>query len=270
MLNPVVAGRVMIGIAIVGVVASLVAAVIGRQLVTDFEDGLEQSLALSAGVLDTVDDSFDIAEDSLDIVTAGVTDAEGAVDALGRSMAEGQTALEALRALTGGNVADALDALGETLPAVEQAATSIDRTLAALSALPFGPSYAPQRPFGETIGELRQSIAGLPEELRDQAEQAERTSDELTVATERTVATADALGALAERLAVVSELVTEYSQRTAQAREVVEDQRHALAASATWARVLVVGFSALFAVGQLVPLYLGFALSRGHLTLDQG
>ncbi|MEX0868436.1 MAG: hypothetical protein WD011_02075 [Nitriliruptoraceae bacterium] len=269
MLKPVVAGRIMIGIAIVGAVASLVAGVVGRQLVSDFEDGLKQSLALSAAALDTVDDSFAIADDALEIVTAGVADAEGAVGGLGRSMAEGQTALEALRALTGENVADSLDALEATLPAVEQAATSIDRTLSALSALPFGPSYAPQRPLGATIGELRESIAGLPDELRDQAEQAERMSDELASATEGTMATADALGAIAERLAVASELITQYSQRTAQARDVVEDQRHALAVSARQARILIVGFSALFAVSQVVPLYFGLALSRGHLTVGK-
>ncbi|MEX2563374.1 MAG: hypothetical protein WD358_08950 [Nitriliruptoraceae bacterium] len=265
MLNPVIAGRVMIGVGIVGLIASLVGGVVARQLVTDFEQGVEQSLALSAQVLETVDDSFEAAADALEIVTGGMADAQGAVDALGRSMAQGQIALEALTVLTGVDIANTLDALEATLPAVEEAATTIDRTLAALSALPFGPSYSPDRPFGETIGELRESIAGLPDELRNQAEQAGRTVDGLTSASEHTAATAAALGAFVERLETVSDLVDQYAQRTAEAREVVEEQRDALAVSASRSRLLIVGLAGLFALSQFVPLYLGIALSRGQI-----
>ncbi len=268
MLNPVLAGRAMIGVAIVGLVASLIGGVIGRQLVTDFERGVEQSLALSAEVLETVDDSFGAAADALAIVTSGVAEADGAVSALGRSMAEGQTALDALKTLTGENVADALDALTATLPAIERTATAIDRTLQALSALPFGPSYAPEQPFGATIGELRDSLDGLPDELRDQTVQAQRTSDELAAATAQTVATAGSLAALHERLVEIAGLVDEYAEGAAQARELVQDQHDALAASATRTRILIVAFSGLFAISQFVPLYLGLALVRGHLVIE--
>jgi chromosome segregation ATPase len=266
-LNPVVAGRIMIGVAIVGLLASLVGAVIGRQLVTDFDRGVEQSLILSAAVIETVDDSFEVADEALGLVTEGVIDAEAAVRSLGRSMGEGQEALDALTMLTGEDVADALESVEEALPAVEQAADSIDRTLGALSSLPLGLSYAPDRPLAESIGEIREGIEGLPDELRDQAEQAERTSDELAAATERTVATADALGELIERLEVAGELVGQYVDRTAEARDLVEDQREALSRSAGRARLLVVALSGVFALSQIVPLYLGLALTRGVIAV---
>lgn len=268
MVNPVVAGKTMIGIAIVGLLASVLGAVLGHGLVTDFDRGVDQSLVLSAEVLETVDESFEVAGESLAIITEGVSEAEGAVGALGGSMAEGEVALEALTALTGEEIADALDALEDTLPAVEQAAASIDQTLSALSSLPLGLAYSPDQPLGESIGELRESIAGLPEDLRDQAQQAERTREELGEATERTLATADALGELNERLVVASELVEQYEQRTADATLIIEEQRETLSSSASQARLLIVGLSLVFGLGQLVPLYLGVALSRGMIPVQ--
>lgn len=268
MVNPVVAGKTMIGIAIVGLLTSVLGAVFGHGLVTDFDRGVDQSLVLSAEVLETVDESFEVAGESLEVITGGVSEAEGAVRALGGSMAEGEVALEALTALTGEEIADALEALEETLPTVEQAASSIDQTLSALSSLPLGLSYSPDQPLGESIGELRVSIAGLPEDLREQARQAERTSDELAEATERTLATADALGELHERLTTAGELVQEYEQRTADATVIIEEQRENLSSSASRARLLIVGLSLVFGLGQLVPLYLGVALSRGMIPVQ--
>lgn len=267
MLSPVIAGRIMIGIAVVGLLASLVGAVVGRQLVTDLDEGAEQSLELSAEVIETLDESFEVAEEATEIITAGVADAEAAVSALGRSMDEGQEALDSLTTLTSEDIADALAALEDALPAVEDAAGTIDQTLGALNSLPLGLDYAPDPPLGESIGEVRESIDGLPEELRDQAAQAQRTSDELATATERTAATAEALGDLTERLEVVAELTSEYADRTDEAREVVEDQRESLSASTDRARLLILVFSGVFALGQLVPLYLGVALSRGFIAI---
>lgn len=266
MVTPAIAGKTMIGIAVIGLLASLVGAVVGRQLVVDLDRGVEQSLVVAAELVETLDRSFEAADDGLEIVIDGVTEAEAAVGALGRSLQEGQGSLEALTQLTGDEVADALAALESTLPAVEQAADTIDQTLGALSALPLGLDYGADPPLGESIGEMRRSIAGLPDELREQAQQAERTSDELTEATERTEATAAALAQLAERLEVVAELTSDYAGHAAEARAVIAEQQEALAHSGTRAQVLVFTFSAVFALAQFVPLYLGLALVRGTLT----
>ena len=52
-------------------------------------------------MLDTVDESFVIAEEALVIIGGGVAEAQGAVRALGGSMEEGQEALDSLAALDG-------------------------------------------------------------------------------------------------------------------------------------------------------------------------
>jgi ABC-type transporter Mla subunit MlaD len=261
-IGPVLAGRIMVGIGIVGVVASLIGTIVAQQLVRDFHDALVRSLDLTADVLDTVDESIVVADDAVRIIGVGVHEAERAVRSLGGSMHEGQRALDAVVALTGGNVADALDDIDRALPSIERAADTIEDTLTALGSLPFAPAYDPDQRLGRTIGDLRAGLAGLPEELRGQAEQVERASGQLADATAGAIATADALAELDERLDDVADLIRGYAGRTADASELVDTQRTLLAGTAARARVVIVTFGVLFALGQFVPVYLGLGLMR--------
>jgi hypothetical protein len=265
--TPVVAGRIMLGIAIVGLLVSLLGTVLVRQLVVDIGTGVDQSLELTVAVLETVDESFVVAEDALVILTDGTRDAEGAVRSLSDSLGEGQVALEAATALTGEDIADALDQVEAALPAIQQAAATIDQTLTTLSSLPLGLSYDPARPLAATIGELREGLTGLPDELREQAAQIERTSEALTEATEGTVATADALADLDARLVDATALLGAYADQTAEASTLVQAQREVIATSTARTGILALVFGVVFAVGQFVPLYLGLALAGGRLAV---
>ena len=263
MMRPELAGRIMLGIALVGVLLSLVATAVAWALLGELRAGMGQSLRVTSDVLETVDESFVVAQDSLEILAEGVAEAETAVRALSSSMAEGQAALSAAADLTGGEVADAVEDVEQGLPAVEAAADTIDDTLGALSALPILPfSYDPARPLGETVGALREDLAGLPAELREQAAQVERTGSELSTATAAALATADSLGELGDRLADASAIIAEYGAQAEEARLLVDDELGSLESSTRWARLLVLAFGLLVALGQFVPLYLGQALRR--------
>lgn len=266
MMNTVVAGRVIVGIALATLLATLIGTVVAQHLVRDFHLGVHQSLELTAGVLETVDESFIVAEEALVIIGDGVTEAQGAVRSLGGSMEEGQVALDSLTELTGREIADALEDVERSLPAVEQAATAIDDTLATLNRLPLGLTYDPARPLGETIGEIADGLEGLPDELRAQADQVERTSTELDAATRSTIATADSLAELTERIDTAAGLVGGYAARATEAALLVDRQRDTLDASTRRARVLIIASGVVFALGQFGPVYLGLALARGTVT----
>jgi hypothetical protein len=266
MLSTNVAGRIIVGIAVVTLAVTVVGTIVAQHLVRDFHVGVAQSLELTADVLDTVDESFVVAEDALVIIGEGVSEAENAVRSLGGSMEEGQVALDQVTDLTGVEIADAIEDIEEALPAIEQAATAIDETLATLSLLPFGLTYDPERALGSSIGEIAEGLEGLPDELRAQAEQVERTREELTDATASTLATADSLAALDERLDVAADLVGGYAARATDAALLVDEQRDALDTTAARARILIIAFGLLFAIGQFGPIYLGMALARGMVT----
>ena len=262
--RPALAGRIMLGIGTVGVLLSLAGTVVGWQLLGELHAGMGQSLQVTSDVLETMDESFVVAEDSLAILAEGVAGAEAAVRSLSSSMGEGQEALSAAADLAGGEVADAIESVEEGLPAVEAAADTIDDTLGALSAVPILPfSYEPARPLGESVGALREDLVGLPEELREQAAQVERTSAEMVAATEATLATAESLQELEVRLGDASALIAEYGAEAEEARLLVDEELRSLAASTRRARLMVLAFGLVFALGQFVPLYLGQALHRG-------
>jgi hypothetical protein len=261
--SPTVAGRVMIGIAIVGLLVSVVGTVVGRQLVADLESGVSQSLALTGEVLVTVDDSFVVADEALDTIAAGITDAELAVRSVGGSLATGQVAVDAVAGLAGNEIAGAVATIEGAMATVEGAAGAIDDALAALGSLPFGPSYDANRPLGRSIGQVTAALSGLSEELRAQAEQIERTSEGFADAADGMTGTADALAELDTRLAAASALLSAYAERTGEARDLVTEQQEVLAASAQRFRVTLVAFGIAFALGQFVPFYLGWMLVRG-------
>lgn len=260
------AGRVMVGIAVLGLVASVVGTVIGRQLVVALDDGMGQSLELSADVLATVDESFAVADETMGLVEEGVAEAQVAVRALGNSMAEGRAALDTATELTGEEVAGTIEAVEEALPAVEEAATAMDRTLSALDALPLGVPYDPEQPLGESIATMRAELEGLPAELRAQAEQTESVSRELALASESTLASADTLDSVQGSLSEAAALVEQYAGSATEARALVARHQDSVEASTRRASLAVLGLGVVFAVGQFVPLYLGVALLRGDLV----
>jgi hypothetical protein len=261
--SPTVAGRVMIAIAIIGLIVSVVGTVVGRQLVSDLESGVSQSLALTGDVLVTVDDSFVVADEALDTIAAGIADAEVAVRSVGGSLATGQIAVDAVAGLAGNEIAGAVATIERAMTAVEGAAGTIDDALAALGSLPFGPTYDANRPLGRSIGQVTTALSGLSDQLRDQAEQIERTSEGFADAADGMLGTADALAELDTRLDAASALLRAYAERTDEARGLVAEQQEVLAASAQRFRVTLIAFGIAFALGQFVPLYLGRLLLRG-------
>lgn len=259
------AGRLMLGIGVLGLVVALVATLVAQKLVGDLTGGVDQSIELTLDVLETADESFVVAEQALLIVADGTDEASGAVRALGRSLDDGNEALERARVLTGEEIAAALEQVEDAMPALQQAAAAIERTLRALDSLPLGLTYAPERTLVDTIGELRGGLEGIPEQLRDQAAQIEGTADSLTEATAGTMATADALEELVERLDEAAALVGDYASRASEARALVDAQREVAAGNLVQARWMIWVVGLTVALGQFVPLYLGWALRAGQL-----
>lgn len=259
------AGRLMLGIGVLGLVVTLVAALVAQKLVGDLIGGVDESLELTVDLLETVDESFVVVEEALLIVADGTEGAGDAVRALGRGLDDGSVALESARELTGQEIADALEQVEGAMPALQQAAGAIERTLRTLDSLPLGLTYAPERTLVDTIGELRGGLEGIPEQLRDQAAQIEGTADSLTEATAGTMATADALEELVGRLDEAASLAGDYSVQAVEARQLVDAQREVAATNLVQARWMIWIVALTVALGQFVPLYLGWVLRAGRL-----
>jgi hypothetical protein len=193
------------------------------------------------------------------VILSGTVDAIESIERATRSAARtldsvsdlvGEAAL-----LAGGGVADGLESAVETLPGLIDTARVIDRTMRALSLV--GVSYDPDVPLDQSLSDLEQSLAPLPDQIRDQVGllievqddliQISGDSEDLAVILEQT---------RSDMMAAESTLASAAASSARAAEEVA-----AIAADIdtydTLARLIAVAAAIALAAGAMAPLLLG-------------
>lgn len=262
MLSRLAVGRLLVGIGVLGLVSSLAGIVIGRALVTQTDLALERSLALTADTLVALEASITVAEETMVLVEDGLAQAETTTRDLVTTVEDGSQVLASTADLTEGRVAEGLESVEASLPALVEVASVIDTTLSALSAVPFGPSYDPEEPFDESVRQIQRSIAGVPDDLRAQAALIREAGVNLTDVGEGTEAIAADLAEIRLGLAGAVDVLSGYTVTATDASTLITETREGLGRQASMARLLVTLLGLAVAAGQIVPLGLGYALLR--------
>ncbi len=140
-------GQVLTVVGAVGVVFTLIAAVIAFVLVGRLHESVDESLALTVQALDTIDGSLDVSKAVVDSVADGL-------DAIGNTIATVQDStgavagtLDTLKTLVGTTLPTAISGVQTVLPTIKTVAGTIDTALKGVSRIPFGPNYEPDVPF---------------------------------------------------------------------------------------------------------------------------
>lgn len=262
MISRLLAGRVLIAVGVLGIIAGLGGIVLGQLLITSADDALSRTLALSGETLDALQDALVVAEETVALVEGGLGRAEVTTGNLAGTLEDGSALLRSTADLTEGRLAESLAAFERSLPGLIDVAAVIDRTLSALSGLPFGPAYTPAEPFDESLRELQRSLAGVPADLRDQAELIRRTGDSLEEVGAGTTAIAGDLGAIREGLDDALTVLRDSTGTARDASVLVGDTQANLRVQLGLARALVVLLGLTTALAQLVPLALGWTFVR--------
>jgi methyl-accepting chemotaxis protein len=163
---------------------------------------------------------------------------------------------------TGGQFPDGLQQITETLPRLVTAAGAIDDALRFLSRAPFGPNYDPDVPLDEALGPLADTLAPVPDQLRDLSanlEQLAGSAGALRDSVDRLTANVETV---AGDLAEADALLDRYAATAGQAQTVAEDARADLEEQSDTARLLVTLLGLAFAAGQIVPLWFGSQLVK--------
>lgn len=258
-------GAVMIGIGVVNVIVSLTAVIVGQHLVRQVETSVDDSLRLTGDALATVDDSIAVIDSLVTTVESGLAVARSTVSAVKVSLEQISGAITDSREFIGTSLPDSLEAVEEVLPTIESIAGSVDRALRLLEEVPFGPSYAPVQPFDEAIANLSRAIDPLPGQLRNLSGDLERVTNSAQAITSQLVEVDREIANLDTRLTQVPRLLDRYADTASRARERATSSRTDLAGSAGSARGLLFALGVMFALSQLVPIWLGSAL----ITNDQ-
>jgi hypothetical protein len=256
------AGRVLVAIGILGVLAGLGGIILGQLLITSADQALTRSLVLTGETLTALQDAIVVAEETVALVEDGLVQAEATTAEVAVTVDDGATLLRSTADLTEDRIADSLAAFEASLPGLIDVAAVMDRTLTALAALPFGPDYNPQEPFDESLRELQRSLQGVPSDLRDQADLIRQTGDSLEAVGEGTTAIAADLGEIREGLDGALRVLRDSTATATSASALVGETEAGLRVQLGLARALVALLGLTTAAGQIVPLALGWMLLR--------
>jgi hypothetical protein len=258
------AGLALLGIGGLGVVVSLVATVVGLRFLGQLDTALVDSVGVAAEAVDALGSTVDLAGETVSSITVILSRTAASTRDLSAALADAEEVLLATADLSEQQIAGSLEAVEDTLPALIQVAAVIDRTLSALSVVPFGPDYDPAEPFDDSLRALQAELDGLPEALRAQAALIRDGGRDLATTREGTTAIADDLDELQTTLASSGALLDRYAATASEARQLVT--RDDLGRQLTFARVLVVVLGLTLAAGQLLPLGAGWLLLRPELA----
>ena len=239
-------------IAVAGVVVAIIGTIVIWVFLSDLEDTTNRSLLIGEQATVALNDTIDVAEQVLNAVDDGLTTVQSTLSTID----------DVLQSTAG--LADSTGSLAATLPAsfdnidtalatVQRLGETVDSTLSALSSLPFGPDYNPSVPFPQAVGDLRDALTPIGEqlttistELQDFASgSGDLTAqiDSLTSDVQRTRAA----------LSGTDDLLAQYRQATTEAGQLAAETRDQLSGSVTRMRIVLVALGLVLALTQFVP-----------------
>lgn len=236
------AGKALLGIGLFGVALSLVATVSGLRLVGDLNTSLGQS--------------EDVARDAIVLVKASLADVETTTRELATVFEDAEVLLDTTADLSETEIAGSVQAVSDALPALIEVAEVVDRTLQALSNVPFGPRYEPAEPFDESLRRVQLELDGLPEDLREQARAIRAAGANLDAVRDGTEAVADDLSRLRDTVDSASGILGPVD---------TAERRSELAGRLGLARFLTVAVGLTGVVAHLLPVMIGWVLLNPDL-----
>ncbi len=250
----------MIGIGVAGIIVSVTSVIVGQSLIRQVETSVDDSLRLTSEALSAVADSIRVTDSIVDTIRVGMTGVQSTMVTIESSLAEASTAVADSGEFLGGSLPEALEAVNEVLPTIESIASSVDSALRVLERAPFGPDYDPVQPFDEAIADLSSAIEPLPAQLRTLSVDFDGLNDATNSVAAQVVALAQDIAMLDTQLGDVSTLLDRYARTAAQAELLAVSSRRDLADSAGSTRMLLILLGTVFALGQIVPIWLGSVL----------
>lgn len=255
------AGRVMIGVAVVGVLVAVAAVVVGWSFLERVNDSTRDSLTVTIETIDSVEQSIDLVDEVLDAVSETI---EGTGSTLGAVVESFDATTGVVDTVQGvlDDVGPTLDGASASLRSLEEVADGLDSLLRRFSDIPFAPSYDEDLALGPSIGDVADDVESLP----DTFSQASTDLDGFTSSVNELSGELEALAASVDEIVAGlgdrEELIEQYRSNVTDARTVAVDTRDGLDGDVGWLRLLLVLGGLNFGVGQIVPFWVGRNLIR--------
>ncbi|CAN5490992.1 hypothetical protein BH23ACT3_BH23ACT3_11510 [soil metagenome] len=250
------AGRIMVGVAVVGVVVSLVGTAVAWQFVGQLSRSSDRSLALGEDALVTLDATLDVAEEVIGAVDAGLEGVVSTLDVVADVVSDTATVSESTAALAG-EIAPSIDGIDEALQSLESITGSIDTVLRQLSQIPFGPRYDPDTSFDAAVARVRADLVPIAESLEEAAAELGDFAEGSDALNAELAALVGDVEEVRRQIAGSEALLDAYRATTADALDLAGTTRDDLGTELARTRLLIVLLGLTFAVGQIVPAWVG-------------
>jgi uncharacterized phage infection (PIP) family protein YhgE len=247
--------------AVVAAVACLVGGVVAWRLLGELRDRSEETLELVRDTLVNIDETLAVAQDvtgtvggSIETLQQSLATLAAGVDAAGAVLT---TVADATR-----DVPPALDAIDGALTSVRDSAAVVDAALAALSRLPFGPTFDSTAGLATSVEDVRNDLQPIGDGLRTST----TAIGELSASTGDLVAQVTALDAdlsqLAESLASSEQLLERYRADTSRAVDLATQSLDDLDRDVWLARILTSVLALTIAIGQIATFHIGRQMTQ--------
>lgn len=284
-------GAIIIAVGLIGLIGGLIGVSLLQGAAANLEREVASGMDLGLEGLEVVSDTLKVltktVDDSAEVMDAAVASA----DQTAVTLETLQPAVQELSSVVSTNLPDNIEAIQAALPALEQAASSIDGTLRTLAdfewaaVIPIinfelgfglGIDYDPPIPLDQSVAQISEAMAGLPTHLDGIEADLSSTSLALgdTVVSVQEVAAT--LLIVSEDLHTTSEALHEYDSLFERAIEQIRELRWSVRDQIRTGRAILSGLLIWLAFSQLAPLYLGYSLlfpqpiASREETLSQG
>jgi hypothetical protein len=130
----------------------------------DLADTTNRSLQIGQQATVTLNDTIDVAEQVLTAVDQGLATVQSTLGTVG-GVLQSTSGLAAATGSLSATLPTSFANIDAALATVQSLGQTVDSTLTALSALPFGPNYKPSVPFPTAVANLRQALAPIRDNL---------------------------------------------------------------------------------------------------------
>ncbi len=169
--------RVLVVAGATGVVASLMFGIGGWIVASGVMSGSAASIRSAADVVEDAAVATEAAAVSVANMRAVVEEIENAARSGGRTLGTVEQLLTDISNQATADVARSLESTVDAMPGIIRTGLVIDRTLSALTLL--GVDYDPAVPLDTALESIRDSLAPLPDEIREQSQLLDEAADDL-------------------------------------------------------------------------------------------
>jgi len=268
-----VLGIVLVFVGVFGLLISVGGVLVSSTVIEQLNDSLETTLSLASDSLDTVEDTLQLTKTSVNQAGASIdTLAETAVN-VSTTMSDTQPLLNAVTESATQQIPESIESIQEAIPNVAEAAGAIDDTLRVLDSFSLdrqvfgiplqfdlGVDYQPTAPLDETVLDLRDSLDGVPDDLRALESDMVLASDNLAIIGSNIETVAGDLESISQTVDQINPLLDDYLEIVAQTQTLITQAQTDLGGQLRILEWAVIALFVWLGLNQIVPLYLGWTM----------